>query len=111
MSENITKEQEDVRPFEGRVISMLLGLRQDVQSLDKRVQALEAKNFDTKPIWERALTEVVELRGEVRDLATKTERAYERLEDKFDIFNQDLLDMRRRERRERREENAALIEK
>jgi chromosome segregation ATPase len=36
-----------------------------VQSIDSRVQVLEAKAYDTKPIWERALTEIVETRREV----------------------------------------------
>jgi hypothetical protein len=99
LSESITKEQEDARPFEERVIAMLLELRLDVQAVDARVQALEAKNFDTKPIWERALAEVVELRVEVRDLAAKTERGYRHLENKLDIFNLDILDLRDRQRR------------
>lgn len=91
MSENITKEQENACPSEERVIAKLNTLRVEISArfdqLYARLQVLEAKNFDTKPMWERALAEVVELRGEVRDLATKTERAYERLEDKLEIFN------------------------
>jgi chromosome segregation ATPase len=36
-----------------------------VQSLDSRVQVLESRAYDTKPIWENALKEIVETRREL----------------------------------------------
>lgn len=71
MNEGETKEQDGARPFEERVISMLIELRQDMNQrfdvLDARVAVLEAKSYDTKPIWERALSEIVGTRREVRE--------------------------------------------
>jgi chromosome segregation ATPase len=36
-----------------------------VQNLDSRVQVLESRAYDTKPIWENALKEIVETRREL----------------------------------------------
>jgi chromosome segregation ATPase len=36
-----------------------------VQNLDARVQVLESRAYDTKPIWENALKEIVETRREL----------------------------------------------
>lgn len=99
MSENTTQDQNGARPFEERVISILNELRE-------RVAALEIKSYDTKPIWERALAEVTELRREqtkmqteVTELRFTTERGFRSLERKLDVFNQDLLDLRDGQRR------------
>jgi tetrahydromethanopterin S-methyltransferase subunit G len=32
-----------------------------LDSIDKRLEKLEARAYDTKPIWERALAEIVEI--------------------------------------------------
>jgi tetrahydromethanopterin S-methyltransferase subunit G len=54
-----------------------------LDGLDIRVQALEAKALDTKPIWERALVEIVEVKKGVDDINRK-----------LDILNQDVLQVR-----------------
>lgn len=55
----------------------------DENGLDVRVQALEAKALDTKTIWERALTEILEVRKGVEDLIRK-----------IDVLSQDVLQVR-----------------
>ncbi|MEK6335033.1 MAG: hypothetical protein AABM67_08800 [Acidobacteriota bacterium] len=54
-----------------------------LDGLDTRVQALEARALDTKPIWERALTEILEVKRGVEDLNRK-----------LDVLNQDVLQVR-----------------
>lgn len=54
-----------------------------LDGLDIRVQALESRALDTKPIWERALTEILEVRKGVEDLNRK-----------LDVLNQDVLQVR-----------------
>jgi chromosome segregation ATPase len=44
-----------------------------LDGLDVRVQALEAKALDTKPIWERALAEILEVKNGVEDLNRKVD--------------------------------------
>lgn len=124
MSDNITREQPDARPFEERVISILNELRQDMRALDDRVRTTEARNYDTKPLWERALAEVVETRQDVARVEQRqvrleenqaqfaenqvrleknqillqeaVERGFRSFDRKFDVFTKDLIDLRER---------------
>ena len=59
-----------------------------------RLNALEAKTYDTRPIWERALAEIIEIKAEV--LGIKNENAEIKTEirrqgHKFEIFVQHLI--------------------
>jgi hypothetical protein len=67
MNEESTRELPDKRSFEERVFA-----RFDV--IDTRLQALEARALDTKPIWERALAEILEVKKGVEDLNRKDRR-------------------------------------
>lgn len=59
-----------------------------LDGLDTRVQALEARALDTKPIWERALAEILLIKQGVEDLNRK-----------IDVLNQDVLQVRADHRR------------
>jgi len=59
-----------------------------LDGLDGRVQALEARALDTKPIWERALAEILEVRKGVEDLDRK-----------FDLLTLDVMQVRADQRR------------
>ena len=56
--------------------------------LDERVQVLESKALDTKPIWERALVEIGEVKESIYDLKRK-----------FEIVIEDLIQVRVDQRR------------
>jgi chromosome segregation ATPase len=56
--------------------------------LDTRVQVLEAKAYDTKPIWERALAEILSVKERV-----------ENIERKFNLLIQDMMQLRGDQRR------------
>ncbi|SRR6266542_5444192 len=85
MSKEITKDFDGNRPFEERVFarfdavdeylrtldSRVQNLDSRVQNLDSRVQVLESRAYDTKPIWERALKEILESRLEFGELKTE----------------------------------------
>ena len=51
--------------FEERVFARFDALDASVRDLDMRLQKLEARAYDTKPIWEQALKEIVETRREL----------------------------------------------
>src|SRR5258708_17720919 len=51
--------------------------------LDTRVQVLEAKAYDTKPIWERALAEILNVKERI-----------ENVERKFNLLIQDMMQLR-----------------
>src|SRR2546430_17332584 len=68
MTKEITKDLNGDRPFEERVFARFDGIETYLRSLDKRVQLLESRSYDTKPIWERALKEILEGRLEFGEL-------------------------------------------
>jgi BMFP domain-containing protein YqiC len=72
MSKEITKDFDGKKSFEERVFARfdvvdeyLRNLDSRVQNLDSRVQVLESRAYDTKPIWEQALKEIVDTRREL----------------------------------------------
>jgi chromosome segregation ATPase len=68
MSGEITQDFNGGRSFEERVFARFDGIESFLRSLDGRVQVLESRSHDTKPIWERALNEILETRSEVSGL-------------------------------------------
>ena len=111
MSEDRTRELSDNRSFEERVFARFdaidtrfgtvdarfdgMDTRFDTMEarfdavdarlagLDTRVQVLEAKAYDTKPIWERALAEILNVKERM-----------ENIERKFDVLIQDMMQLR-----------------
>ena len=71
-----------------RVEARLDRIETRLDGLEIRVQALEARSLDTKPIWERALAEILEVKQGVEDLNRK-----------IDVLNQDVLQVRADQRR------------
>jgi chromosome segregation ATPase len=86
MSNEITNDLDGKRSFEDRVFvrfdaleaylktldsrvqsldSRVQSLDSRMQSLDSRVEVLESRAYDTKPIWENALKEIVDTRREL----------------------------------------------
>ena len=81
MSEDPTKNMpDDGRSFEERVFARF-------DALDARLQALEAqaerRALETKPIWERALAELLELRESIGNV-----------ERKIDVLSRDIVQVR-----------------
>jgi hypothetical protein len=60
-----------INVMEGRFEARFDRVDARLDGLDIRVQALEAKALDTKPIWERALVEILEVRKGVDDINRK----------------------------------------
>ena len=99
MSEETTRDLPDNRSFEERVFARFdaVDARFDAMEarfdrrfdgLDARVQALETRALDTKPIWERALAEILEVKERV-----------ENIERKFDVLTLDMMQLRGDQRR------------
>ena len=117
MSEERTRDLSDNRSFEERVFARFDSFEERVFSrfvavethinamesrfearfdavdarldgLDTRVQALEVRSLDTKPIWERALAEILNVKERV-----------ENIERKFDVLTLDMMQLRGDQRR------------
>jgi chromosome segregation ATPase len=85
----------DSRSFEERVFARfdaldarMGGIEARLDDMDARLQTLEQKSYDTKPIWERALAEILAL-GEKLDQLSR----------KVDVLATDMLTLRARQSR------------
>ena len=80
MSEENTQNMPDGRSFEERVFARF-------DALDARLQVLEAqaerRAMETRPIWERALAEILELRESLANV-----------ERKIDVLSRDIVQVR-----------------
>lgn len=65
MSEETTQDMDGSRSFEERVFARFDAVDSNLKDVDARLQNLEAKAYDTKPIWEQALKEIIETRREL----------------------------------------------
>ena len=74
--------------LEARVESRFNAVDARIDRLEIRLQALESKALDTKPIWEQALVEIVEVKEGVYDIKRK-----------FEILTEDLIQVRADQRR------------
>ena len=79
MSEDRTKELNDQRPLEERVNRMEI-----------RITNLEHKEYDTKPIWERALAEIAETNRRMGELALEMRAGNQALRLEFQTANETL---------------------
>jgi hypothetical protein len=59
MSEESTQNMSDARSFEERVFARFDAIDARLDEMDRRLLRLERNSFDTKPIWERALAEIL----------------------------------------------------
>lgn len=95
MSQDITRDLDGNRPFEERVFARFDGIEEYLRSLDSRVQVLESRGYDTKPIWERALKEILETRVELKETRDEVKQTRVELKDmRYDLntFKRDVAE-------------------
>lgn len=99
MSEDTTGETHGGRSFEERVFVRFDAIDTGLGSVDARLgsvearlEVLEAKSYDTRPIWERALAEIASLRESVNE-------RFDKLERKFDVLADDMIQLRADQKR------------
>ena len=91
LSEESTGSLDGKHPFEERVFARFDALELSVRGLDVRLEKLEIRAFDTKPIWEQALKEIVDTRRELSKRLDRIEAVvYETRSDLRDV--EDRLD-------------------
>ena len=62
------------RSFEERIFARFDAINERLNSMDARLEKLEAKSYDTKPIWERALAGIVEVRNDIEKMDVRLDR-------------------------------------
>ena len=90
MNEERTGNLPDARPFEERVLAALGDLQTRFTGFENRLAALEAKRYDTKPIWENALAEILEVKEQVGEVLGRVGR----VEHKIDLLIKDIFEVR-----------------
>ena len=80
---NMQERQERMEARQDRTEARLEKMETRLDEIDGRLQVLEQKAYDTKPIWERAIAEILELREDVHTLDRK-----------FNIVTRDLMTLR-----------------
>ena len=99
MSEEITQNISDPRPFEERVLALLNSMNTRLRILEEQS---ERRAMDTKPIWERALAEIREVKDEIREVKDEIREVKEKVgnvERKFEIVTLDMMQLRGDQRR------------
>ena len=78
MNEEPTRQFKDRKSFEERVFARFDGIEKRFDGvyarfdvIEIRLEKLESRSRDTKPIWERALTEISETRNELSELSKR----------------------------------------
>jgi hypothetical protein len=87
MSEEMTNNMSDGRSFEERVFARFDAMDARFDIVEARLLALESqaerRALETKPIWERALSEILELKQSLSNV-----------ERKIDILSRDIVQVR-----------------
>ena len=90
MNEERTGNLPDARPFEERVLAALADLQTRFTGFENRLAALEAKRYDTKPIWENALAEIREMKEQLGEVLGRIGR----VDHKIDLLLKDIFEVR-----------------
>lgn len=103
MSEDRTKKLPASHSFESRVMARLDAIDGRLTNIETRLENLEAKKYETKPIWERALKEISETRIEMN-------ARFEELESSISVLAGDILKVRAREKSSRYKRQSTIAE-
>ena len=95
MNEERTRDLPDRCSFEERVFARFDAMDSRFDGLDRRVEALEARALDTKPIWERALAEIVGVKADI----VEVKEGVGDLKRKFENLIEDVMQVRTDQRR------------
>jgi len=71
MNEEPTKDLSGKESFEERVFARFDAADARFDSVDARLEKLESRAYDTKPIWERALAQIMETGLEIGEIRKK----------------------------------------
>lgn len=96
VSEDRTKNLPTNYSFEERVMARLDAIDGRLSTIETRLEKLEAKNYEAKPIWERALKEVAEIRQEMNARFEEIGTRLNDLDGRIVVLGGDVLRLRAR---------------
>src|SRR6266446_10651541 len=71
MNDELTKNLPSKKSFEERVFARFDAFDARFDTVDTRLEKLESRAYDTKPIWERALAQIMETGLEIGEIRKK----------------------------------------
>jgi chromosome segregation ATPase len=77
-------------PFQTMVLARFDQIDARFDQIDERLDKLEAKALDTKPIWQQALAEILEMKGELVYVGKRLDK----LERGMRVLNDSILEVR-----------------
>jgi len=80
MSEDKTKEMNDSKSFEERVFERFERIEGRLVNVEIKISKLEARQYDTKPIWEQALAAISEINSRLGAIETRLDSMDGRLD-------------------------------
>ena len=110
MSEDKTKEMNDSRSFEERVFARFDVVEGRLGNVEIRLGKLEDRQYDTKPIWEQALTAIAELSARLDSVNTRLDSMEAKFDARFDKLETDMDDGFRRVARKMEVLNDSFLE-
>src|SRR5207237_10633113 len=90
MTEESKQNMMEGRSFAERVFARFDAIDARLQNVETRLERLEAKSYDTKPVWERALAEILEVKERLDTL----EQLSHQMVRKIDVLGKDMLTLR-----------------
>jgi len=104
MSEDKTKEMNDSRSFEERVFARFDAVDQRFDKVDERfdriegrlgiveirIEKLEGRQYDTKPIWEHVLAAIGQINARLDSMDARLDSMEAKFEARFAKFEKDL---------------------
>ncbi|MDT4965941.1 MAG: hypothetical protein QOJ64_678 [Acidobacteriota bacterium] len=101
MSEGTTDNLPDAHSFEDRVFARFDAIDSRLDGVESRLSALESqaerRALETRPIWERALAGIGEVKSEiveVKERLTSLEHLSHQMVRKIDVLSRDMLTLR-----------------
>jgi hypothetical protein len=91
MGEENTQNMSDGRSFEDRVFARFDALDARLQKLENEA---ERRAVETKPIWERALAEILEMQQGLNEFRGEVKDALHDLSRKIGVLGNDMIQLR-----------------
>jgi chromosome segregation ATPase len=81
-----------------QILAQLTSINTHLDSMDARLERLEARDYDTKPIWENALKEIADTRAEMREgftaVRAEMREGFEQVNARIDKLQAEAQEMR-----------------
>ncbi|MDT7603953.1 MAG: hypothetical protein QOF61_1950 [Acidobacteriota bacterium] len=94
MSEDRTQNLPNDELRQMQILAQLTSISTQLSDVRARLERLEARDYDTKPIWENALKEIADTRAEMREGFEQVNARVDKLETSVDRLQTEVRESR-----------------